>query len=278
MIEPDMTADEYMRSIPVVAGGNTAWAAMYARELREIVVRQAHRQPRSVQRALGPSELGQQCHRAVVGKMVGVSETNHVADPWPSIVGTAVHAWFAEKFLLENTTSGIIRWVPEQKVAAPELLQNPGTADLYDAHYKVVVDHKCLGPTTMAEVKSKQGPPWHYIVQMLIYAQGYRALGLPVHRVVLAAWPRTAPTLDEMYCWEQPYEPARDDAILRQVAAVTEQRRRVAQEVLAGRIRIEDVPRTPSHSCFFCGQYRPQSALDGRPGCPGHSPGPYAGN
>jgi hypothetical protein len=268
---PDLTLAHFAAQVPAMAGGNTPWAARYARELREIVVRQAHRQPRNVQRELGPSELGHPCHRQVVGKMVGVSPTNHVADPWPSIVGTAVHAWFAEKFLLENRINGVIRWVPEHRVAANALLEHPGTADLYDGHTYSLVDHKILGPTSMAKVQSPAGPPWHYIVQMLIYAQGYRDLGARVDRVVLAAWPRTAPTLDAMYCWERPYEPARDDAILQQVRALTAVRRQVADQVLTRQIPIEAVPRTPSEDCFWCPQFRPQSALDGGPGCPGHS-------
>src|SRR5215831_11257485 len=112
-LAPDMTTDQFMQSIPAMAGGNTPFAAMYARELREIIVRQAHRDPRSVQRELGPSEVGHICHRLVVGKMAGEPVTNHVSDPWPSIVGRAVHAWLAEKFLLENTTSKKARWLTE---------------------------------------------------------------------------------------------------------------------------------------------------------------------
>jgi hypothetical protein len=265
----ELTLAHFAAQVPAMAGGNTAWAARYARELREVAVRQAHRQPRSTQRELGPSELGHICHRLVVGKMTRQPITNHVTDPWPSMVGTAVHALLAQFFRNENTINGVPRWIPEVKVAADP--RYPGTADLYDAFERVLVDHKVLGPTTMARVKSAAGPAWHYIVQMLIYAAGYRNLGLPVYRVVLAAWPRTESTLDAMYCWEMTYEPARDDEILRQVFAITAQRRQVASDVLAGQRRIEDVSRTPGDECYFCPFYRPQSALDGGPGCPGQS-------
>lgn len=269
MTSSDLTLAHFASQVPVMAGGNTAWAARYARELREIAVRQAHRSPRSVQRTLGPSEVGHECDRQVVGKMSGQQVTNHVADPWPSIVGTAVHALFAQYFRNENKINGVLRWAPEVRVTPDPLY--PGTADLYDAYELAVVDHKILGPTTMAKVQSAAGPPWHYIVQLILYAQGYRNLGFRVDRVVLAAWPRTAPTLDSMYCWERPYEPARDDEVIRQVLARTALRRQVADQVLAGRMPIEAVPRKPSDDCFFCPWYRPQSALDNGPGCPGHS-------
>jgi hypothetical protein len=267
----DLTLANFAASVPVMSGGNTPYAARYARVLREVAIRGARRSPRSVQRALGPSELGHTCHRLVIGKMSGQQITNHVADPWPSIVGTAVHALLAQYFENENLIDGMRRWITEAKVAANVLLANPGTADLYDAHEYNLVDHKVLGPTTMAKVQSAAGPPWHYVVQMLIYAQGYRDLGYRVDRVILAAWPRTAPTLDSMYCWERPHVPAVDDDILRQVAALTATRRQVANSVLARRIPIEAVPRTPGEECFYCPWFRPQSARDGGPGCPGHS-------
>jgi hypothetical protein len=191
-----------------------------------------------------------------------------VVDPWPSIVGTAVHAWLAEAFRKENTINGVARWIPEHRVFPHP--SYPGTADLYDFYEKALVDHKVLGKTTMAKVMSPQGPPWYYVVQMLLYKRGYELLGLPVRRVVLAAWPRTSPTLDDLYCWERPASPA-DDEILQQVFAVTAARQQVAGMVLSGQIPIEQVRRTPSDDCFFCPVYRPQSALDGGPGCPGHS-------
>ena len=200
--------------------------------------------------------------------MTGQQRTNHVADPWPSIVGRAVHAWLAQAFRDENTINGVIRFLPEIRVTPDPLY--PGTADLYDGYEKALVDHKVVGDTTTRKVMSAGGPPWHYVIQMLLYKRGYELLGLPVRRVVLAAWPRTKPTMDELYCWDRLASPE-DDDILQQVFAITAARRQVAQAVLRGEIKIEQVRRTPSDECYFCPWYRPQSALDGGPGCPGHS-------
>lgn len=246
----DMSPDAFMRAVPALPGGNTPWAARYGLELREIIVRQAHRSPRNLQAHLGPSELGQECDRQVVGKLAGEPVTNHVSDPWPSVVGTAVHAWLARHFSLENTLTQTLRWVPEQHVSPHP--SYPGTADLYDAAEQCVVDWKCLGSTSMQKVKSAAGPPRHYRVQMLLYAAGYRNLGLPVRRVALAALPRTAATLDSMYVWEHTCSAA-DDQLISQVLAQTELRRQVAQAVMAGGIAIEQVPVTPGDdTCFWC--------------------------
>jgi DNA primase len=104
----------------------------------------------------------------------------------------------------------------------------------------------------MAKVRRPEGPPARYVVQLLLYALGYRNLGLPVERVMLAALPRTEPSLDAMYVWEHKCE-AVDDVIIEAVLGKTALRRQIAGEVLARRIPITAVPITPSDDgCYFC--------------------------
>ena len=258
---------EFMQAAPRSLEGSSPWAQRYARELRGVITRQASLAPRSVQVHLGPSELGESCDRQVTGKFAAAYRTNHVSDPWPSIVGTAVHAWLALAFQDDNARERILRWVTEVTVTPhPEF---PGHADLYDAFESAVVDHKVLGPTSLAKVKSASGPPLRYQVQLLLYAAGFRALGLPVRRTVLAAYPPTASTLDGMYVWEHLCGPE-DDDVVREVIRKTLVRRQLAEEITAGRMTLRQVPATPDDdACFFCPFYRPQAAYDDGPGCPG---------
>jgi hypothetical protein len=261
------SVQDFMNAAPVrPAAGNTQWAAAYSAELRRVVHTHAAQAPRSLQVHLGPSELGTPCDRQVAAKMARVPSTNHVMDPWPSVVGTAVHAWLADAFAAENDRLDRIRWVPEQRVVPHP--DHSGTADLYDADEEAVVDHKVLGPTSLDKVRSPQGPPRHYVVQLLLYALGYRNLGLPVRRVALAAYPRTKATLDELYVWERPYTLA-DDELIAEVFAQTEYRRQWAVALLTGAATLNDVPATPSDSCVWCPVYRPSAAYDGGSGCPG---------
>jgi hypothetical protein len=261
-------------NVAAMPDGNTAWAARYARTIQDVIDRQADRMPRTLQVHLGPSELGEVCDRQVVGKMAGLQSTNHVTSKWPAVVGTAVHALLAEFFARENLLNGYIRWVPEVKVSpVPE---HPGTADLYDALEHAVVDHKILGPTSIDKIRRK-GPSIQYRVQLLLYAKGYLNLGLPVDRVVLVAYPRTAPSLSQMYVWDHPLTPE-DDILVNQVLSRTLLRAEIARRVMAGTMRIEEVPITPGDdNCKFCPFFRPESAweiMQGRPpgpGCPGHS-------
>lgn len=262
-----ITPAEFMSAAPRGMEGNSEWASRYARELRGIIVRHATLAPRSRQVRLGPSELGVDCDRQVVGKLARERKTNNVSDPWPSIVGTAVHAWLAGAFTDENTRENMLRWVTETAVAPhPDY---PGHSDLYDALEAAVVDWKVLGATSLAKVKSPAGPSRKYRVQLVLYGIGFRALGLPVRRVVLAALPRTASTLDGIYVWDHVLTPE-DEAMAAAVIERTGVRKLVAAEVMAGRMSLSQVPVSPDDDeCYFCPFYRPQSAYDGGLGCPG---------
>lgn len=247
--------------------GNTPWARTYSHELQRVAREHAARAPRSNQAHLGPSELGCPCSRQVAGKMAGLPHANRIADPWASIVGTAVHAWLADAFNADNTRYGQARWAAEQRVTPhPE---HPGTADLYDARERAVIDHKVLGTSSMAKVRSAQGPPVHYQVQLLLYGHGYRLLGLPVDRVVLAAWPRTSHEMHGLYLWDRETQGS-DHVIIEEVFRLTAARAALADDIVAGRSTLHDVPATPAHdTCYFCPFYRPDAEPDNLTACNG---------
>lgn len=266
-----MSPADFMAGARVVQlAGNTTWAGQYANELRDIVVTHANGSARNVQRHLGPSEIGHPCHRQVAGKLAQLPPTNHVIDPWASIMGTAGHAWMEECFTARNKALGRVRYLPEFRVT-PDLGfgEHPGTGDLYDADIRSVVDWKFLGDTTMNKLR-KNGPPRHYLVQMQLYGRGFVALGLQVERLVLVAWPRTTSSLDGMYVYEHQITEA-DYAFLRDVIEPElRYRKQWAAALVAGQAQLMDVPADTS-DCVFCPFFRPQSAKDGGVGCPGHA-------
>jgi hypothetical protein len=258
-----------MASAPRSTNASDAWAEGYGQELKGIVTRYAGQQPRSVQKHLGPSELGHECDRQVVAKMAGSKVTNHVADPWASIMGTAGHAYVADAFDWDNAHNGYLRWLTEARVTPdPGYDPHPGTADLYDCFSRCVVDHKFQGESTRGKLK-RDGPPRHYYVQLLLYRRGYLNLGLPVERVVIVSWPRTRSTLDDMYVWSH-VPTAADDQLVDDVLTQTAFRQQLADAVRAGTFNLMDVPAVPEdNECYFCLLYRPQAAYDGKYGCPG---------
>jgi hypothetical protein len=262
---------DFMSTAPHSPNGNTEWAVSYGRELKDIAVYASNNAPRSVQKHLGPSELGHECDRMLVAKMAHAPGTNHIMDPWASIVGTAIHAWLADAFNFDNQQRGVLRWMAEKRVTPdPELGEDahPGTADLYDGILHCVVDHKCQGDSVRDRLR-RSGPPRHYYIQLLLYAMGYRNLGLPVDRVVLASWPRTKSSLDEMYVWEHLITPE-DEQLVRDTISRTQVRQAVAEQVKAGKLNVMQVTPTPSEDdCTYCPLRRPQSLYDGKFGCPG---------
>lgn len=263
------TAAEFMQTARAASGGNTPFAIQYGQVLREVVEQAASRAPRTVQQTLGPSELGTPCHRQVAGKFARLGATNHVTSPWPSIVGTALHSWFAEAFTKANEFLPVPRWLAEQRVWP--CANHPGTADLYDGDLGLVVDHKCLGPTSTKKIKRGAGPPIYYKKQVKLYAKGYLNMGFPVRGVLIVVWPRTEATLDNLYCWYEEWVPERDEREVSELLELTLVRRAFGEAIRDGLITLLDVPAEPSdEDCYFCPFYRPDSARVPHPfGCPG---------
>lgn len=253
----------YASAAPV---GNTPWARAYAGELVRVIHAHAARAPRSNQAHIGPSEIGVACDRQVVGKLVGAPRTNHVVDPWPSIVGTAVHAWLADAFDAENERTGRPRWLTETR--SEGIVGHPGTGDLFDAHEAAVGDWKILGESTLPDIRMGRLPR-KYVVQLLTYARGFVRLGFVVRRVVLVALPRTKPDLSSMYVHEIPYDDTAE-ALLAEVEHDLRRRKALAEMVRLGALRLPDVAIAPDdHECYFCPFYRPGAARGDGEGCPG---------
>jgi hypothetical protein len=262
------TPQAFMAMAPSPPGSNTIWGSEYGLTLRKVVIEHAAHAPRTLQKQLGPSEIGAPCDRQVVGKLASQSRTNHIVDPWASIVGTAIHKWLAEAFEGDNERSNYARWLAEFRVHPHE--DHPGTGDLYDFWEQAVTDHKGLGTTTLDELR-KDGPTVRYFIQLLAYARGFRLMGLPVRRIVLVAWPRTRSRLDKMYVWDHELTPD-DDPVLDEVFERMKIRKILADLVIAGRLTFKDIPPTPDdRECYFCPFFRADvlhnpSAF----GCAGH--------
>ena len=84
--------------------------------------------PRSQQRAIGPSEVGEPCARKLGYKLLGAPERPQ-QPAWKPTVGTATHAWLESVFDAANlrgvaTLDGHERWMAETRLTVaylPEL-------------------------------------------------------------------------------------------------------------------------------------------------------------
>lgn len=222
--------------------------------------------PRGKQALIGPSELGAVCDRRIGYRLTDIPKTNVDIDPWPMVVGTAVHSWLERAFTVWNETNERTpAWMTETGLDLDDFIR--GTSDLYSTEYKAVIDWKGAGPDVMKKVR-RDGPPIGYQIQAQLYGYGYTMRGLPVERVCLAFLPR-AGWLKDMFVWCQDY----DESIAR---TAIDRMYAIAQNLINLNIstypdRWNQVPATPGNDCGWCPWYNPSVEISDASdkGCPG---------
>ena len=234
-------------------------ASALADRIKTIVNNRSANAPRSQQKRLGLSEVGEVCVRKIGYKLLDWEKTNKNTDPWASISGTAIHAWLAEAF--EQFPD---QYLVEHPVKVTEELA--GTSDLFDIERKMVIDHKCVGATGMKSRK-KDGMTHQQRVQINLYGLGIEnEFGIgSVEKVALAFYPLGG-RLDGLHTIVEPYN--------RQLALDAIQRLDDTQVLLwqldpeSNPQNWELIPKTPTKACSYCSWFLPFST-DGSKGCSG---------
>jgi len=219
--------------------------------------------PRSMQRHLGPSEIGSPCTRQLAYKLAGVEPVNETADPWFPIIGTAVHAWLAAaldwyQYNYLGCTPDDPRFLIENRVQVDSEggYSTSGSTDVFDLKYRRVIDWKIVGTTTMRKV-TKEGPGQQYRVQGQTYGKGWAQRGLEPREVMICFLPRSN-FLSRMQIHVEPYDPAVSEAAQQRLAAIDQLR------------QLMPIEQMPAGDCtIWCPFYRPGVPL-GDKSCPGH--------
>lgn len=232
-------------------------ASALASTIQQVVSNRAANAPRSKQRAVGLSEIGEACVRRTAYKLLDWNKTNKNSDPWPSISGTAIHSWLAEAFEGEGS-----RYLVEHPVKVNE--EVGGTADLFDIEAGMVIDHKCVGATSMKSRK-RDGMTHQQRVQINLYGLGFENQGYTVNKVALAFYPLGG-RLDGLYTIVEKYD--------RQLA-LSALERFDSTQALVWQLDPESnpqawalIPATTGYNCIYCPFYLPGST-DLSAGCPG---------
>lgn len=181
------------------------WGEQIAARLKEIFHSYANRMERSVQTALGPSQIGTPCDRRIAMSLLRVPPVNPGGDNWASFVGTCVHAGLAEMFQWADAGSG--RFAVETKLKFPSTVMPRGTADLLDRVLFMVDDHKLMGRWSLDKLRTR-GPTRLYRTQVHTYGYGAQLRGERVEHVAIIAWPRQGDSLNDLYVWTEPYDPS----------------------------------------------------------------------
>jgi len=180
------------------------------REARAIIETAITTQPRSRQRAIGPSELGNPCDHCLAAKLAHWPRA--ASADWLPYIGTAVHAALEDVFTLRAVADVAAgrpeRYLPEARVMVGRLGGQEvwGTCDLFDVAAGMTVDWKVVGSATLRTAKVEPSPT--YRKQAHLYAHGFAAEGYTVRHVAIAYLPRGAVSLDSAVWWTEPYSPS----------------------------------------------------------------------
>lgn len=243
-------------------------------ELREQLIEYETKRPRTMQVALGPSELGTPCDQQIARKLVAAGVVPVAHEPaWAPFQGTAVHNSMDEVVDFWNASLGrerILKGRGERLDIAPGVT---GEGDAYDVDHAMVIDWKHVGITALKELRDArkkdlplpQQVSQEYRVQAHLYGLGHRRAGRRVDFVRLVLLARSW-KFDDSEEWTEPYNEALALAAIRRYERVKLAVDRL--DLAEHPERIVEIAATPSSKCWWC----PFRAY-GRPadefGCPG---------
>lgn len=238
---------------------------LLGKELLGIIGDAITNHPRSLQKKIGPSEIGSPCARRIGYKLMGAPRFNEQVN-WKAFVGTAMHLKLEEVFDQWNLANcgglgGQERWLVETKVCAGEINGEDieGSTDVYDRVTATVVDWKLVGPTSLKNYRAN-GPGRQYRTQGHSYGRGWARKGLPVDHVMVVFLPRNN-ELRHTHVWHERYdEQVAVDGFARAEAIDT------AVKALGVNV-LGQLPTADAY-CHHCDFYKAGST-DLRLGCPG---------
>jgi hypothetical protein len=248
-------------------------------ELRQVLIDYEAARPRSMQKALGPSELGTPCQQQIARKLAGAPRRPITEPTWAPFQGTAVHASMEDVVAFWNARLGRERWLAEDRLTIVQELPGvpggpalypavEGNGDAFDQDWDTVVDWKHVGVTALKKLRTakRMGKPpleqvsQEYRVQGHIYGKGHALKGRPVRFVRLVLLARSH-SFDDSEEWTEPYDERIADWALKRYWDVVD---------LLHADGLDAVPAAPSNdACHWCPFHRPGLATD-LDGCRGH--------
>lgn len=217
-----------------------------AEKVYSIIEHAITQEPRTLQEAIGPSELAMDCEHCLAAKLAGWVKMPEAA--WLPWIGTAVHA------KLEEVFGPLPGWLTETRVNVGQIrgVDVLGTGDLYDIDEGCAIDHKIVGKSTLDA--AKKGPSGQYRGQVHLYGLGFFRAGYDVQKVAINYLPRNDISMRRGHWFEEDWDPMIALAALERVERLADQLDALAQISIETRdAYITKLPR--SSKCFDCGKY-----------------------
>jgi hypothetical protein len=164
--------------------------------------------PRTLQKKIGPSEVGSPCARKIGATLLGHPERPG-APNWRAGVGTAVHAYLEWMAKRNNADLPVTRWLTERKVTVGSidggLVEITGTSDLFDTWTGTVIDWKTASQSKLKRLGRPAVASQTHRVQAHLYGRGFAAAGHAVRRVMVLYVPRDG-ELAQARDWSEDYD------------------------------------------------------------------------
>lgn len=248
----------------MIATGSDEQARQVAELLGQFIINAANHSPRSLQTAIGPSEIGDPCERKLSYKSLDWPVAAGERDPIAPVIGTGFHSWMQEAFEARNTAG---RYKIEEKVTVRdspvETARVRGSSDLYDRETRTNYDWKLVGVSSLDKYR-RHGPGGQYRIQAHLYGLGQENAGEAPERVAIVFVGRYHEL--RVHVWWERYD--------RQVALdALDRLDRIRQRVIdldpeANPQAWQQIPMDPDAKCRFCDWLLPGST-DLSKGCPG---------
>ncbi|MGW4028203.1 hypothetical protein ACWEFL_02605 [Streptomyces sp. NPDC004838] len=254
----------------MIATGSDEYSERLAERIGQFIIDADSNSARSLQKAIGPSEVGEPCERQLSYKILDWPESNTARDPIAAIIGTGFHMWIGEKFEARNESLGGSRYKIEDRVTVREgytpQATLAGSADLFDRMLAANLDWKLVGQSSLDKYR-RQGPGDKYRIQAHLYGLGQENAGETVNRVVIVFIARYHEL--RVHVWSEPYDRT---IALDALARLDRIRDRVMDlDPEAHPQRWADIPTPEKPNCRFCPWLKPGST-DLSQGCPGAQP------
>lgn len=181
-----------------------------AGELLDIIADAIANQPRTLQKRIGPSEIGTPCTRKLGYRFLDHPEQDRPT-AWKPTIGTAVHEHLAgifDRYNVDNAAEydGQERFYVETRLSVGEIAgeEITGSSDLFDRTTLTNWDWKIVGPTQLIKHRT-QGPGDQYRTQAHLYGRGWQRAGIGCDTVGVIFLPRNGEFADA-HVWFEPYD------------------------------------------------------------------------
>jgi len=241
-----------------------------ATELFQMIESSITKQPRSLQKRIGPSEIGVPCDRRLGYGLAGIEKVNDRGVAWKPYVGTSLHEQMANIVATsELARFGIDleatqRWKVEERVSVGEIgsQEITGSCDLFDVHNGAVWDWKFTTKNQIREKYRAHGPGDQYRVQAHLYGRGFARQGFDVRTVGVVFMTRDGEFTDR-HVWSEPYdEQVAVDGLARASTIAN------ALDALGPDFTLPTLETADAY-CGFCPWFRSGTSLIEQ-ACPGH--------